>query len=56
MRKSILIISMLIAWTLAATFNQIKLITGLEFDALLYAAIVTMIVGLYKGLYETNKS
>lgn len=55
MRKSILVISMLSAWLMAAVFNGIKNTTGLEIDALLYAAIVTMIVGLYKGLYKNNK-
>lgn len=54
MRKSVLIVSMLVAWTLAAVFSQIKNITGLEFDGLLYAAISTMIFGLYKGLYKTT--
>lgn len=55
MRKSILIISILIAWFMAAMFNQIKTITGIEIDALLYAAIITMIFGLYKGLRKSNK-
>lgn len=55
MRKSILIISILIAWFMAAMFNQIKTITGIEIDALLYAAIITMIFGLYKGLHKSNK-
>lgn len=55
MRKSILIISILIAWFMAAMFNQIKTITGIEIDALLYAAIITMIFGLCKGLRKSNK-
>ena len=56
MRKSILIISVLSAWSMAVIFSQIKSMTGLEIDVLLYAAIVTIIVGLCKGLYKKNKN
>lgn len=56
MRKSILVISMLGALFMAVIFNLIKNVTGIEFDALLYAAIATMIIGLYKGLYTNNKT
>ncbi len=56
MRKSILVISMLSALFMAVTFNVIKNVTGIEFDVLLYAAIATMIIGLYKSLYTNNKT
>lgn len=56
MRKSILVISMLSALFMAVTFNAIKNVTGIEFDVLLYAAIATMIIGLYKSLYTNNKT
>lgn len=56
MRKSILVISMLSALFMAVTFNVIKNVTGIEFDVLLYAAMATMIIGLYKSLYTNNKT
>ena len=56
MRKSILVISMLSALFMAVTFNAIKNVTGIEFDVLLYTAIATMIIGLYKSLYTNNKT
>ena len=41
---------------MAVTFNVIKNVTGIEFDVLLYAAMATMIIGLYKSLYTNNKT
>lgn len=56
MRKSLFVISILCALFMAVTFNIIKNVTGIENDALLYVAMVILVIGLYKSLCANNKS
>lgn len=55
MRKSVLISSTLIAWVMAIVYDKIEKTTGTELDALLWAALITIAVGLYVGLYRNNE-
>ena len=55
MRKSVIVISILCALFIAVIFNQIKSVTGIEVNVLLYIAIAIMALGLYRGLYANNK-
>lgn len=55
MKKSVLVISVLCALFIAVIFNQIKNMTGVEVDVLLYIAVAIMVLGLYRGLYANNK-
>lgn len=40
---------------MAVIYNEIKKVTGIEIDLLLYAALVIMVVGLCFGLCSDNK-
>ena len=55
MRTSILIWSMLSSWLMAVVYDKIETMTGMEVDTLLVAAVITMVAGLYLGLYTNNK-
>lgn len=55
MRKSIFVISIIIAWFIAVMYDLIDKMTDVKIDALLYAAIAIMIVGLFGGLHANNK-
>lgn len=55
MRKSVLISSTLIAWVMAIVYDKIEKTTGTELDTLLWAALITIAVGLYVGLYRNNE-
>ena len=55
MQKPILVISILGAFVMAVIYNEIKKVTGIEIDLLLYAALAIMVVGLCFGLCSNNK-
>lgn len=55
MRKPVLFTSMLGAFFMALAYDQIEKVSGIEISLLLYAAVITMVVGLYTGLYTNNK-
>ena len=59
MKTSVIMTSMLSAWTIAIAYYQIEMMTGVEIRLMLYAAIIVMAAGLYMGLYtkdnETSK-
>ena len=46
MKNIRLIISSLSAWLMAFIHDRIEIVTGVEIDALLWAAVVIMVVGL----------
>lgn len=54
MRNFILIISTLIGWVMAIAYDRIEKVTGLELTALLWAAIIIIIIGLYTGLIKNG--
>ena len=55
MKKSVIVVSILCSLFIAVIFNQIKNVTGVEVDALLYIAMAIMVLGLYRGFYANNK-
>ena len=55
MRTSITVWSMLSAWFMAVMYDRIEMMTGMEINVLLGAAITTMVGGLYFGLYANDK-
>lgn len=55
MRKSVLISSTLISWVMAIAYDQIKTATGTELSILLWAAIITIAIGLCVGLTRKNE-
>jgi hypothetical protein len=40
---------------MAIVYDKIEKTTGTELDALLWAALITIAVGLYVGLYRNNE-
>lgn len=57
MKNSVLCYSVLAAWIMALAYDRIQMTTGVEIDMLLGGAIVTMVAGLYFGLYtKPNKT
>lgn len=55
MQRSAFVVSILSAWVMALAFDLIEKTTGVRVMALLCAAAITMIFGLYKGLCGKNK-
>ena len=55
MRNSKLMTSMLSAWIMAVAYDYIERVTGTEVNVLLYAAVITIVAGLYFGLYAKDK-
>ena len=48
MQRTALMFTMLGAWALAIIYDRIKVNTGVEVGVLLYASIITMVVGMYR--------
>ena len=47
MQKSKFVVGVIGAWIMAVIYDRIKVMTGIEFEPLLYAALITMGVSLY---------
>lgn len=50
MKNAIIYCSTFAAWCMAVLYDQIEKVSGMEITALLVAAIITMVGGLYFGL------
>lgn len=55
MQRSVFVASILSAWFMALVFDWIEKTTGARVMPLLCVAAITMIFGLYKGLYASNE-
>lgn len=55
MRKSVLMSSTFIAWVMAFVYDKIERTTGTELSVLLWAAILTITIGLCIGLSRKNE-
>lgn len=59
MQNSKLMAYTLSAWVMTLIYDYIEKVSGIEIGVLLCGAVVTMVAGLYFGLYaknnETNK-
>ena len=51
MKNSILKWSVFAAWLMAIVYDRIEQMTGMEIDVLLAGAVLTMVFGMYTGLY-----
>lgn len=56
MRSTILVGGTISAWILAIIYYQIKTIIGMDIEPLMYAAIITLVVGLYLGLQDNKET
>lgn len=56
MRTTILTIATTGAWVMAIVYDLIERATGIELSVLLLGSIATIGVGLYMGLYSSNKN
>lgn len=56
MQTGKLMASMFSAWGMAIAYDQIEVATGTEVHVLLFAAVITMVVGLYVGLRTNNET
>lgn len=54
MKRNILTWSVIAAWCMAIVYDRIETMTGMEINVLLVTALVTMIAGLYFGLYANS--
>jgi hypothetical protein len=55
MRTSALATSAISAWIMTFIYDRIEKTIGMELDVLLFAAVATLVIGLYLGLYANNK-
>lgn len=56
MQTNTLFTSSIGAWIMAFIYDRIEVMTGFEFRPLIYAALVVVLVGMYKGLYAKDKN
>ena len=54
MQNSKLMVYLLSAWIMALIYDYIERVSGIEIGVLLCGAVVTMVTGLYFGLYAKN--
>lgn len=55
MQKSVLGMSTLGAWVIVIAYDRLKQVSNIDLTALLCAAIMLLIFGLYAGLYATDR-